>query len=64
MSQRETSQSPSVAFVHPDLGIGGAEKLVVDAAVSLQEQGHDVRIITSHFDPSHAFEPTRDGTWS
>ena len=51
-----------VAFIHPDLGIGGAERLVVDAAVQLQAVGHDVRIITSHFDPSHAFEATTDGT--
>ena len=51
-----------VAFVHPDLGIGGAERLVVDAAESLQDRGHTVYILTSHFDASHAFEPTRDGT--
>lgn len=51
-----------VAFVHPDLGIGGAEKFVVDAAENLQKLGHSVELITSHFDPSHAFEPTRDGT--
>ena len=25
-----------IAFLHPDLGIGGAERLVVDAAVALQ----------------------------
>ena len=25
-----------VVFLHPDLGIGGAERLVVDAAVALQ----------------------------
>lgn len=53
---------PSVAFVHPDLGIGGAERLVVDAAVSLQESGHEVSVITSHYDAKHAFEPTYDGT--
>lgn len=53
---------PSVGFVHPDLGIGGAERFVVDAAVRLKELGHDVRIFTSHYDPSHAFEPTFDGT--
>ena len=51
-----------VAFVHPDLGIGGAEKFVVDAAENLQKLGHSVELITSHFDPGHAFEPTRDGT--
>lgn len=57
-----TAGALRVAFVHPDLGIGGAERLVVDAAVSLQERGHDVCVVTSHFDPSHAFEPTRNGT--
>ncbi|SPO25822.1 related to alpha-1,3-mannosyltransferase alg2 [Ustilago trichophora] len=51
-----------IGFVHPDLGIGGAEKLVVDAAVSLQQLGHEVVIFTSHHDPRHCFEPTRDGT--
>ena len=56
-----TAGALRVAFVHPDLGIGGAERLVVDAALSLQERGHDVCVITSHYDPSHAFEPTRNG---
>lgn len=51
-----------VAFVHPDLGIGGAERLVVDCALALQNQGHDVTIFTSHYDPSHAFEETTNGT--
>ncbi|KAJ2691406.1 Alpha-1,3-mannosyltransferase-like protein [Coemansia spiralis] len=52
----------SVAFVHPDLGIGGAERLVVDAAVSLQKRGHRVVIYTMHHDLSHCFAETRDGT--
>ncbi|KAJ3333416.1 Alpha-1,3-mannosyltransferase-like protein [Blyttiomyces sp. JEL0837] len=51
-----------VAFVHPDLGIGGAERLVVDAAVGLQSRGHDVTVYTSHHDRTHCFEETRDGT--
>jgi hypothetical protein len=42
-------------FFHPDLGIGGAERLVVDAAVALQERGHKVTIFTSHCDPQHCF---------
>lgn len=50
-----------IAFVHPDLGIGGAERLVVDAAVGLQNLGHDVEIFTSWHDRNHCFEPTRDG---
>lgn len=51
-----------IAFVHPDLGIGGAERMVVDAAVGLQSLGHSVDIFTSHHDPAHAFEETTDGT--
>eukprot|EP00088_Acartia_fossae_P016935 TRINITY_DN1954_c0_g1_i4.p1 TRINITY_DN1954_c0_g1~~TRINITY_DN1954_c0_g1_i4.p1 ORF type:complete len:430 (-),score=71.82 TRINITY_DN1954_c0_g1_i4:352-1641(-) len=50
-----------VVFLHPDLGIGGAERLVVDAALALQQRGHQVTILTAHHDPKHAFEETRDG---
>ncbi|KAF8128270.1 hypothetical protein EV363DRAFT_1452000 [Boletus edulis] len=49
-----------IAFVHPDLGIDGAERLVVDAALGLQALGHTVDIYTSHHDPNHCFDETRD----
>ncbi|CAO3624923.1 unnamed protein product [Cunninghamella echinulata] len=51
-----------IAFIHPDLGIGGAERLVVDAAIAAQTKGHQVILYTSHHDPQHCFEETRDGT--
>ncbi|KAF2459027.1 mannosyltransferase [Lineolata rhizophorae] len=51
-----------VVFFHPDLGIGGAERLVIDAAVGLQGLGHRVTIFTSHCDPKHCFDEARDGT--
>lgn len=51
-----------IAFIHPDLGIGGAERLVVDAALGLQQDGHDVIIYTSHCDINHCFEEVKDGT--
>ncbi|WVQ74052.1 hypothetical protein IAR50_003635 [Cryptococcus sp. DSM 104548] len=51
-----------IAFIHPDLGIGGAERLVVDAAVSLQRLGHEVIMFTSRHDPARCFVETRDGT--
>ncbi|KAI0078979.1 glycosyltransferase family 4 protein [Panus rudis PR-1116 ss-1] len=51
-----------IAFIHPDLGIGGAERLIVDAALGLQKLGHSVHIYTSHHDPDHCFDETRDGT--
>ncbi|GES86689.1 alpha-1,3/1,6-mannosyltransferase ALG2-like [Rhizophagus clarus] len=57
-----SSQVLKVAFVHPDLGIGGAERLVVDAAIGLQTKGHKVVIYTSHHDPTHCFEETRNDT--
>lgn len=50
-----------IAFIHPDLGIGGAERLVVDAAVGLQQEGHDVVIYTSHCDKNHCFEEVKQG---
>ncbi|KAI0484308.1 glycosyltransferase family 4 protein [Xylariaceae sp. FL0804] len=52
----------TIVFLHPDLGIGGAERLVVDAAVGLQNRGHKVVIFTSHCDPAHCFDEARDGT--
>ncbi|RKP07100.1 alpha-1,3/1,6-mannosyltransferase ALG2, partial [Thamnocephalis sphaerospora] len=42
--------------------LGGAERLVVDAAVGLQGAGHQVVVYTSHHDRTHCFEETRDGT--
>lgn len=59
MSKEKTKKN--IVFFHPDLGIGGAERLVVDAAVGLQNRGHKVTIFTSHCDPRHCFEEARDG---
>lgn len=50
-----------IAFFHPDLGIGGAERLIVDAAVGLQNRGHKVVIFTSYCDSKHCFDEARDG---
>lgn len=49
-------------FLHPDLGIGGAERLVVDAALALKGKGYDVQFVTSHHSQQHCFVETRDGT--
>ena len=51
-----------VLILHPDLGIGGAERLVVDVALVLKSLSHDVHIVTAHHDKSHCFVETRDGT--
>jgi hypothetical protein len=57
----EENSTGTFVFFHPDLGIGGAERLVVDAAVGLQERGHKVVIFTNHCDPEHCFDECRDG---
>lgn len=51
-----------VLFLHPDLGIGGAERLVIDAALALKNCGHKVSFLTNHHDTAHCFEETRNGT--
>lgn len=51
-----------IAFIHPDLGIGGAERLVVDAALGLHNAGNEVTIFTSHCDLNHCFEEVKNGT--
>ncbi|XP_048412870.1 alpha-1,3/1,6-mannosyltransferase ALG2 [Stegostoma tigrinum] len=48
-----------VVFLHPDLGIGGAERLVVDAALALRRRGCGVQIWTAHFDHAHCFSECR-----
>ncbi|RFU35161.1 hypothetical protein B7463_g1257, partial [Scytalidium lignicola] len=58
----ETKPKKTIVFFHPDLGIGGAERLIIDAAVGLQNRGHKVVILTSHCDPKHCFDEARDGT--
>ena len=54
------SEAHNIVFFHPDLGIGGAERLVIDAAVGLKDRGHRVTIFTSHCDPAHCFDEARD----
>uniref|UniRef100_A0A0G4F3A6 Alpha-1,3/1,6-mannosyltransferase ALG2 n=1 Tax=Chromera velia CCMP2878 TaxID=1169474 RepID=A0A0G4F3A6_9ALVE len=58
----KTSKKKRVAFLHLDLGIGGAEQLIVHAACGLQQKGLDVTVYTSHHDRNHCFTPTKDGT--
>ena len=60
-TQLMADRAQHVVFFHPDLGIGGAERLVIDAAVGLQSRGHRVTIFTSHCDPQHCFDEARDG---
>ncbi|KAF5290892.1 hypothetical protein FQA39_LY14572 [Lamprigera yunnana] len=49
-----------VVFIHPDLGIGGAERLVLDVAVALSKQHNKVSFMTNHFNKNHAFQELRE----
>ncbi|KAF8788543.1 Alpha-1 like protein [Argiope bruennichi] len=51
-----------IAILHPDLGIGGAERLIVDVALALKSDGHEISIFTNHHDPAHCFSETKDGS--
>ncbi|PSC71528.1 alpha-1,3 1,6-mannosyltransferase ALG2 [Micractinium conductrix] len=53
-----------VAFLHPDLGLGGAERLIVDAAVELAGHGHKVDVYTACHDPTRCFAETVGGPFS
>lgn len=49
-----------VTFIHPDLGIGGAERLILDAALALKSRGnHTVRIVTNFFDKERCFHDAK-----
>lgn len=57
------SSKLNVAIIHPDLGIGGAERLIVDAAVGLVSHGHNVHVFTAHHDKRRCFEETVNDTF-
>ncbi|KAL4331978.1 hypothetical protein GQ457_07G015180 [Hibiscus cannabinus] len=61
--ERKQSSNPklNIAIIHPDLGIGGAERLIVDAAVELSSHGHNVHIFAAHHDKNRCFEETSSG---
>lgn len=56
-----TRKKLKIAFIHPDLGIGGAERLVLDVAAAFKKQKHEVTFITNHFDENHCFEELKNG---
>ena len=77
-SPNEDSDYYDVVFLHPDLGIGGAERTIVDTAVALQhappplplsedessadETQEGVRRRTGHKATNNSHEPAGNGT--
>jgi alpha-1,3/alpha-1,6-mannosyltransferase len=54
----ENREKFKVTFLHLDLGIGGAERLVIDCATQLRSMGYEVSLLTSHHDIKHCFSET------
>ena len=48
-----------VAIIHPDLGIGGAEQLIVNVALALKYKNYQVQVFTPFFDPNRCFEEAK-----
>ena len=51
-----------VAIIHPDLGIGGAEQLIVNIGLALKLSDFEVTIFTPRHEKERSFKPTHDGT--
>ena len=49
-----------MAIIHPDLGIGGAEQLIINLAIALQDKGYTVKVFTPHFDPERCFAEAKE----
>lgn len=49
-----------IAVIHPDLGIGGAERLIVDLIHAVKKDYDKTSVWTSHFDKNHCFDDTKD----
>lgn len=60
MSSSSTPPPPlEIVFVHLDLGIGGAEQLVLSLAQASLQEGHTVHLVTSNCLQSHCFDAVK-----
>jgi hypothetical protein len=59
--RRVSEKDPCPNFKFHSSHTGGAERLIVDAAVELAQRGHTVNVFTAHHDPRRCFEETLDG---
>jgi glycosyltransferase involved in cell wall biosynthesis len=50
-----------LVFIHLDLGIGGAEQLVLQLARAGQDNGHEITLVTTRCDPDHCFAAVAPG---
>ena len=50
----------TVAILHPDLGIGGAEQLILNVALALKAEGALLRMYTPRFDEDRCFAECKE----
>ena len=55
-----TGQALRVVMLHPNLGLGGAERLFLDAAAAIRAGGNEVFVLTNHYDLERSFPDSRD----
>ena len=53
-------KSLKIAFLHKALMYGGAERLILDMALALKEQGHAVTVYTAEYAPEKTFPEFKD----
>ncbi|KAK1350837.1 alpha-1,3/1,6-mannosyltransferase [Hamiltosporidium tvaerminnensis] len=49
-----------ICVIHPNLGIGGAERLMLDICKSLKDEDNEVVLISKNFDEKRCFDDTLD----
>jgi alpha-1,3/alpha-1,6-mannosyltransferase len=59
MTRHHHHRKKKIIFIHLDLGIGGAEQLVLNLAAASQDAGHEVTIVTSRCSQSHCFSQVK-----
>ncbi|CDW77836.1 alpha--mannosyltransferase alg2 [Stylonychia lemnae] len=57
--QDPKARKPRVAIIHPDLGIGGAEQLIINVGLALKYKGYDVQVFTPFFDPNRCLDEAK-----
>lgn len=60
-TRKPQHRSRNVVFVHLDLGVGGAEQLVVRLASASLRDGDRPTIMTTHCSPTHCFDEVKPG---
>lgn len=61
-NEKDSKEKLHVVFVHLDLGIGGAEQLVLQLATASQDLGYQVDLVTTRCDQDHCFEAVQKAT--